>query len=94
MRIESGSQPTVSGVSAASRPGAPGRTQPVQGGQGVQSAFQVQLSNLVEGLSSVQASSGVVRPDKIAEISSRLAQGNYSISGSEVAAKMLLALQA
>lgn len=94
MRIESGSQSAVSGVSATSRPGAAGRTPSVQGGQAVHSAFQVQLTNLVEGLSSVQASSGVVRPDKVSEISTRLAEGNYSISGSEVAAKLLLALQA
>jgi negative regulator of flagellin synthesis FlgM len=53
----------------------------------------VQLTNLVERLAGVQASSGDIRPEKVADISSRLAQGNYSISSKDVAAKMLLVLK-
>lgn len=61
---------------------------------GVQSPFSVQLTNMVEKLSSVQPSSGEVRPDKVQQISTQLANGSYNISGQDVAAKMLLALQA
>ncbi len=59
----------------------------------VQSPFSVQLTNMVDKLSSVQPSSGEVRPEKVQSISQQLASGNYSISGQDVAAKMLLALQ-
>lgn len=93
MRIESGTQTTVAGVSATSRTSGAGRTHAAQGSQAVQSPFQVQLTNLVEKLSGVQASSGDIRPEKVADIGSRLAQGNYSISGQDIAAKLMLALQ-
>lgn len=59
----------------------------------LQSPFSVQLSNMVEKLSSVQPSSGEVRPEKVQNISQQLANGSYNISGQDVAAKMLLALQ-
>jgi len=58
----------------------------------VQSPFSVQLTNMVEKLSNVQPSSGEVRPEKVSQISQQLASGKYSISGQDVAAKMLLAL--
>jgi negative regulator of flagellin synthesis FlgM len=58
----------------------------------VQSPFNVQLTNMVEKLSNVQPSSGEVRPEKVSQISQQLASGNYTISGQDVAAKMLLAL--
>lgn len=60
----------------------------------VQSPFSVQLTNMVDKLSGVQPSSGEVRPDKVQQISSQLANGSYNISGQDVAAKMMLALQA
>lgn len=59
----------------------------------LQSPFNVQLTNMVEKLSGVQASSGEIRPDKVQAISQQLANGSYNISGQDVAAKMLLALQ-
>ncbi len=59
----------------------------------VQSPFSVQLTNMVEKLSSVQPSSGEVRPEKVKDIGQQLASGNYNISGQDVAAKMLLTLQ-
>ncbi len=59
----------------------------------VQSPFNVQLTNMVEKLSSVQPSSGEVRTEKVKDISQQLASGNYNISGQDVAAKMLLTLQ-
>lgn len=59
---------------------------------GVQSPFSVQLTNMVEKLSSVQPSGGDIRPEKVQDISQRLADGSYNISGQDVAAKMLLAL--
>lgn len=58
----------------------------------VQSPFSVQLTNMVEKLSSVQPSSGEVRTEKVQSISQQLASGSYNISGQDVAAKMLLAL--
>lgn len=93
MRIESGAQTTVSGVSSTSRASGPGRPHASQSSQAVQSPFQVQLTNLVEKLSGVQPSSGEIRPEKVADIGGKLAQGNYSISGQDVAAKLMLALQ-
>lgn len=59
---------------------------------GVQSPFNVQLTNMVEKLSSVQPSSGEVRADKVQDISQQLASGSYNISGQDVAEKMLRAL--
>lgn len=59
----------------------------------VQSAFNVQLTNMVDKLSGVQPSSGEIRPEKVQNISQQLASGNYSISGQDVAAKMLLAMK-
>jgi negative regulator of flagellin synthesis FlgM len=53
----------------------------------------VQLTTLVEKLSGVQPSSGEIRPEKVADIGGKLAQANYSISGQDVAAKLMLALQ-
>lgn len=91
MRIDSGSQTSVSGVSSVSKTSGTGRVQASKGNEAVQSAFQVHLTNL---LSQVQPSSGEVRPEKVAEISNKLAQGNYAISGSDVAAKLLLTLKA
>lgn len=91
MRIDTGSQTSVSGVSPVSQASGAGRVQATQGSQAVQSAFQVHLTNL---LSQVQPSSGEARPEKVAEISSKLAQGNYSISGNNVAEKLLLSLKA
>lgn len=59
----------------------------------VQSPFSVQLTNMVDKLSSVQPSSGEIRPEKVQNISQQLASGNYNISGQDVATKMLQALQ-
>lgn len=58
----------------------------------VQSAFSVQLTNMVDKLSSVQPSSGEIRPDKVQNISQQLASGSYNISGQDVAEKMLQTL--
>ncbi len=58
----------------------------------VQSAFSVQLTNMVEKLSNVQPSSGEIRPDKVQNISQQLANGSYNISGKDVAEKMLQTL--
>lgn len=63
------------------------------GARDVQSPFSVQLTNMVEKLSTVPPSGGEVRPDKVQDISRQLADGSYNISGQDVAAKMLLALQ-
>lgn len=57
------------------------------------SPFSVQLTNMVEKLGTVQPSSGEIRSEKVQDISRRLADGSYNISGQDVAAKMLLALQ-
>lgn len=65
----------------------------VQSSAGVQSPFSVQLTNMVEKLSSVQPSSGDVRLDKVQDISQQLANGSYNISGQDVAEKMLAVLQ-
>ena len=65
----------------------------VKQGSEVQSPFNVQLTNMVEKLSGVQPSSGEVRSEKVQSISQQLANGSYNISGQDVAAKMLLALQ-
>ena len=92
MRIETGAQ-TVSGVSSANRTSGVAKTRQNQGSQTAQSPFQVQLTNMVDKLSQVQPSSGELRPEKVAEISSKLAQGNYSISGNSVAEKLLLSLK-
>lgn len=59
----------------------------------VQSPFSVQLTNMVDKLSSVKPSSGEIRPEKVQNISQQLASGNYNISGQDVATKMLQALQ-
>jgi negative regulator of flagellin synthesis FlgM len=59
----------------------------------VQSPFSVQLTNMVEKLSSVQPSTGEIRPEKVQEISRQLAAGSYNISGQDVAEKMLALLQ-
>jgi len=59
----------------------------------LQSPFNVQLSSMVEKLSGVQPSNGEIRTEKVQNISRQLASGQYSISGQNVAAKMLLALQ-
>lgn len=91
MRIDTGTQSTVSSVSSVNHAGSVNRTQAVKGSQAVQSAFQVQLTNL---LAEVQPSSGAVRPDKVAEISNKLSEGNYSISGQDVASKLLLTIKA
>lgn len=64
----------------------------VQSAAAVQSPFSVQLTNMVEKLSSVQPSSGEIRPDKVQDISQQLASGSYNISGQDVAEKMLMAL--
>ncbi|MDK9717381.1 MAG: flagellar biosynthesis anti-sigma factor FlgM [Trichlorobacter sp.] len=92
MRIDSsttaifGAQPVIkTAKSEASR--AP------QASSGVQSPFSVQLTNMVEKLSSVQPSSGDIRLDKVQDISQQLANGSYNISGQDVAEKMLMALQ-
>ncbi len=58
----------------------------------VQSAFNVQLTNMVEKLGSVQPSSGEIRPDKVQNISQQLANGSYNISGQDVAEKLLQTL--
>lgn len=69
-------------------------SQSAQSAAAVQSPFSVQLTNMVDKLSSVQPSSGEIRPDKVQNISQQLASGNYNISGQAAAEKMLLALQA
>lgn len=59
-----------------------------------QSPFSVQLTNLVSSLFETQPSSGEIRPEKVEDISRRLAEGSYNISGQAVATKILAVLQA
>ncbi|MDY0300183.1 MAG: flagellar biosynthesis anti-sigma factor FlgM [Trichlorobacter sp.] len=58
-----------------------------------QSPFQVHLTKLVDGIAPATSSTSNFRIDKVAEISKQLADGTYSISGSDVAEKMLLTLR-
>ncbi len=65
----------------------------LRSGSEVQSPFNVQLTNMVDKLSGVQASSGDIRTEKVDAIRQQLTDGSYNISGQDVASKLLLALQ-
>lgn len=93
MRIDNATT-AIFGTQPVMKTAKSGAAQAAKSAGEIQSPFSVQLSNMVEKLSGVQPSSGEIRTDKVQQISSQLASGSYNISGQDVAAKMLLALQA
>jgi len=93
MRIDTSSQAMVFGVKPVMRTAETEKSRYASAAQGTQSAFQVQLSDLMAKVAEVQPSNGDVRWEKVNQIKDQLAQGSYNISGQDVAAKMLQLLK-
>ena len=93
MRIDGNATSMILGVQQATRTGEVDKSRPVRAAQGVSSAFNVQLSDLLAKIDDVQPSSGDIRMEKVNAIKAQLAQGTYNISGAAVAEKMLKLLK-
>lgn len=93
MRIDTSSQAMVFGVQPTMRNSETEKSRYARSAQGAESPFHVQLSDLMAKVDEVQPSNGEVRWEKVNQIKDQLAQGSYSISGQDVAAKMLQLLQ-
>lgn len=93
MRIDTSSQAMVFGVQPTMRSSETEKSRYARSAQGAESPFHVQLSDLMAKVDEVQPSNGEVRWEKVNQIKDQLAQGSYSISGQDVAAKMLQLLQ-
>lgn len=92
MKIDSSFTSIYSGLNIRKSQGA-GSIKELKSSEGVKSPFSLQLTNMVTRLSDIKPSSGEIRPEKVAEISRRLADGSYNISGQAVAEKMLAVLK-
>ncbi len=92
MRIDS-STTALFGTQPVTKTNRSEATKSLRSGSEVQSPFSVQLTNMVDKLSGVQASSGEIRTEKVDTIRQQLTDGSYNISGQDVASKLLLALQ-
>ncbi|MGB4598524.1 MAG: flagellar biosynthesis anti-sigma factor FlgM [Trichlorobacter sp.] len=93
MRIDTSSQAMIFGVQPVMRTAETEKSRYARGVQGAESAFHVQLSDLMAKVAEVEPSNGEVRMEKVNQIKNQLAQGSYNISGQDVAAKMLQLLQ-
>ncbi len=93
MRIDTGQQAMIFGVQPVLRPATTEKSRSSSDSQGSQSAFHVQLSDLMAKVADVAPSNGEVRWDKVNQVKDQLAQGSYNISGQDVAGKMLQLLK-
>lgn len=93
MKIDTSSQAMIFGVQPVMRTAETEKSRYARGAQGTESAFHVQLSDLLAKVAEVEPSNGEVRMEKVNQIKAQLAQGSYNISGHDVAAKMLQLLQ-
>lgn len=93
MRIDTNAQSMIFGVQPVQRTSETEKSRYARSAQGAESPFHVQLSDLLAKVSEVQPSNGEVRWEKVNQISEQLAQGNYNISGQDVAGKMLQLLK-